>query len=40
MIGIVNIKEWLAKEKQLKDLQDSIRARQKDADEVIVQLTY
>ena len=30
----------IVEEKQLEDLQDSIRVRQKDADEVIVQLTY
>jgi len=40
IIGIVDIKEQLAEKKQLEDLQDSIRVRQKDADEVIVQLTY
>jgi len=36
IIGIVDIKEQLAEEKQLKDLQDSIRARQKDADKIII----
>jgi len=40
IIRIMDIKEWLAEEKQLEDLQDSIRARQKDTDKVIVQLTY
>jgi len=36
MIRIVDIKEWLAEEKQLEDLRDNIRARQKDSDEIIV----
>ena len=36
MIRIVDIKERLAKEKQLKDLQESIRARWKDIDKVLV----
>jgi len=36
IIGIVDIKEWLAEEKQLKDLQDSIRVRQKNIDKVII----
>ena len=40
MIGIVDIKERLNKEKQLKDLRDSIRARRKDLDKITVQLTY
>jgi len=40
MIGMVDIKERLNKEKQLEDLRDSIRARQKDLDEIMVQLTY
>jgi len=40
IIGIVDIKKQLAEEKQLEDLWDSIRIRQKDADKVMVQLTY
>ena len=40
MIRIVNIKEQLVKEKQLKDLRDNIRIRQKDLDKVIMQLIY
>ena len=40
MIRIVDIKERLANKKQLKDLRESIRARQKDLDKIIVQLTY
>ena len=40
IIRMVDIKEQLAKEKQLEDLQDSIRVRQKDEDKVMVQLTY
>ena len=40
MIGIVNIKERLAKEKRLEDLRDSIRARRKDVDKVMVRLMY
>ena len=40
IIRMVDIKEWLAEEKQLENLQDSIRARQKDADKVVVQLIY
>ncbi len=35
MIGIVDIKEWLADEKQLEDLRENIRARQKDSDKTI-----
>jgi len=37
---MVDIKEQLDKEKQLEDLRDGIRARQKDLDEITVQLTY
>jgi len=37
---MVDIKEQLDKEKQLEDLRDSIRARWKDSDEIMVQLTY
>jgi len=40
MIGMVDIKERLNKEKQLEDLRDSIRARQKDSDEITAQLTH
>jgi len=32
----VDIKEQLAEEKQLEDLWDSIRARRKDADKVMI----
>ena len=40
MIGMVDIKERLADEKQLEDLRESIRARRKDLDEIMVQLTH
>ena len=40
IIGIVDIKERLNKEKQLEDLRDSIRARQKDSDKIMAQLTH
>ena len=40
IIGIMDIKEQLAEEKQLENLWDSIKAKWKDADKVIVQLTY
>jgi len=40
MIGIVDIKEQLNKEKQLEDLREKIRARRKDLDEIIAQLTH
>jgi hypothetical protein len=40
MIGMVDIKEQLDREKQLEDLRDSIRARRKDSDEITVQLTH
>ena len=36
----MDIKEQLDKEKQLEDLRDSIRARRKDLDKIMVQLTY
>jgi len=36
MIGIVDTKEQLDKEKQLEDLRDSIRVRQKDSDKITV----
>ena len=35
MIGIVDIKEQLNKEKQLEDLRENIKARRKDIDEII-----
>ena len=40
IIKIIDIKERLAEEKQLKDLQDNIRARRKDSNEVMVYLTH
>jgi len=40
IIGMVDIKERLNKEKQLEDLRDSIRARWKDLDKITVQLTH
>ena len=40
MIGMVDIKERLNKEKHLEDLRDSIRVGQKDLDKITVQLTY
>ena len=40
MIGIMDIKKRLAEEKQLEDLRDSIKERQKDANEVVVQLMH
>ena len=40
IIRIVDIKKQLAEEKQLEDLQNSIKARQKNINKVIVQLTY
>jgi len=36
MIRMVDIKEQLDKEKQLEDLRDGIRVRQKDSDEITV----
>ena len=36
MIGMVDIKERLNKEKQLEDLREKIRARRKDLDEIMV----
>jgi hypothetical protein len=35
MIGIVDIKEQLNKEKQLEDLRENIKARRKGLDEII-----
>jgi len=40
MIGMVDIKERLNEEKQLEDLREKVRARRKDSDEIIVQLTH
>ena len=36
MIGIIDIKEWLTNKKQLEDLKESIRVRQKDLDKITV----
>ena len=36
MIGIVDIKEQLNKEKQLEDLREKVRARRKDLDKITV----
>ena len=40
IIGIVDIKERLAEEKYLEDLQDNIKASRKDLDEVMVRVIY
>ena len=40
MIGMVDIKERLNEEKQLEDLREKVRARRKDSDEIMVQLTH
>ena len=40
IIKIVDIKERLNKEKQLKDLREKARARKKDSNEITVQLTH
>ena len=40
IIGIVNIKERLNEEKQLKDLREKVRARRKDLDKITVYLTH
>ena len=40
MIGIVDIKERLAEEKQLKDLREKVRAKRKDSNKITVQLTH
>jgi hypothetical protein len=40
MIRMVDIKEQLTKEKQLEDLREKVRTRQKDLDEITVQLTH
>ena len=36
MIGIVDIKKRLNKEKQLEDLREKVRTRQKDLDKIMV----
>jgi hypothetical protein len=40
IIGIVDIKERLNKEKQLEDLREKVRATRKDLDEITAQLTH
>jgi hypothetical protein len=40
IIRIVDIKEQLTKEKHLEDLQEKVKTRQKDLDEITVQLTH
>ena len=40
IIRIVDIKERLAKEKQLKDLREKVRTKRKDSNEITVQLTH
>ena len=40
IIGMVDIKERLNKEKHLDDLREKVRARRKDSDEITVQLTH
>jgi len=40
IIGIVDIKERLNEEKQLEDLRENIKARRKNLDKIIVQLTH
>jgi len=37
---MVGIKERLDKEKQLKDLREKVKARRKDSDKIMVQLTH
>jgi len=37
---MVDIKEWLNEEKQLEDLREKVRARRKDLDDIMVQLTH
>jgi len=37
---MVDIKERLNKEKQLEDLREKVRARRKDSDDIMVQLTH
>jgi 2,4-dienoyl-CoA reductase-like NADH-dependent reductase (Old Yellow Enzyme family) len=36
----VDIKERLNKEKQLEDLREKVRARRKDSNKIMVQLTH
>ena len=36
MIGMVDIKKWLNKEKHLEDLRDSIKTGRKDLDKITV----
>ena len=36
MIGMVDIKERLNKEKQLEDLREKVRARRKDSNKIMV----
>jgi len=36
----VDIKERLNEEKQLEDLREKVRARRKDLDDIMVQLTH
>ena len=40
IIKIVDIKEQLTKEKQLEDLKEKVRTRQKDLDKITVHLTH
>ena len=40
MIGMVDIKEQLTKEKQLEDLKEKVRMKWKDLDETTVYLTH
>ena len=40
IIGIMDIKEQLAEEKQLEDLREKVRVRRKDSNEIMVQLTH
>jgi len=37
---MVDIKERLNEEKQLEDLREKVRARRKDLDDIMVQLTH
>ena len=37
---MVDIKEQLDKEKQLEDLREKVRARRKELDKIIAQLTH
>ena len=40
IIGIVDIKELLTKEKQLEDLREKVKTRRKNLDKITVQLTH